>query len=33
VLAGLTRKIDEHLAAYALSDDAAIAEVRAALGG
>ncbi|HEX7329410.1 MAG TPA: ACP S-malonyltransferase [Casimicrobiaceae bacterium] len=32
VLAGLTRKIDEHLAAYALSDDAAIAEARAALG-
>lgn len=33
VLAGLTRKIDEHLAAYALSDDAAIAEARPALGG
>lgn len=33
VLAGLTRKIDERLAAYALSDDAAIAEARAALGG
>lgn len=31
VLSGLTRKIDERLAAYALTDDAAIAETRAAL--
>ena len=31
VLTGLTRKIDERLAAYALSDDAAIAEARGAL--
>ena len=31
VLTGLTRRIDERLAAYALTDSAAIAEVRAAL--
>lgn len=31
VLSGLTRKIDERLAAYALADDAAIADTRAAL--
>jgi [acyl-carrier-protein] S-malonyltransferase len=31
VLAGLTRRIDERLAAHALTDGAAIAEARSAL--